>query len=96
MGFPNDMHDNKGEPEVYSLTDRRTQNDAGAVADELGGGSIKGYTVNDRRDMWRMGKYEIPSELIASVRAGVSDDCVGNKSSDETSASFQQLGSRLV
>jgi hypothetical protein len=30
----------------------------GMVASELGGGSIKGYTEEDRRDMWRMGKKQ--------------------------------------
>jgi hypothetical protein len=30
----------------------------GMVASELGGGSIKGYTEEDRKDMWRMGKKQ--------------------------------------
>ena len=31
----------------------------GMVASELGGGgSMKGYTEEDRRDMWRMGKKQ--------------------------------------
>jgi len=30
----------------------------GMVASELGGESIKGYTEEDRKDMWRMGKKQ--------------------------------------
>jgi choline transport protein len=30
----------------------------GMVASELGGSSIKGYTEEDRKDMWRMGKKQ--------------------------------------
>lgn len=30
----------------------------GTIASELGGSAIKGYTEQDRRDMWRMGKKQ--------------------------------------
>lgn len=30
----------------------------GMVSSELGGSAIKGYTEEDRRDMWRMGKKQ--------------------------------------
>lgn len=30
----------------------------GAVAEELGSGEMKGYTEEDRKDMWRMGKKQ--------------------------------------
>jgi len=30
----------------------------GAIAEELGSSAMKGYTEQDRRDMWRMGKKQ--------------------------------------
>lgn len=30
----------------------------GAIAEELGSSEMKGYTEQDRRDMWRMGKKQ--------------------------------------
>lgn len=30
----------------------------GAIAEELGTSEMKGYTEEDRRDMWRMGKKQ--------------------------------------
>ena len=30
----------------------------GTVAEELGSSEIKGYTEQDRKDMWRMGKKQ--------------------------------------
>lgn len=30
----------------------------GAIAEELGSGEMKGYTEEDRKDMWRMGKKQ--------------------------------------
>lgn len=36
----------------------------GMVASELGGGSIKGYTEEDRKDMWRMGKKQELRQVV--------------------------------
>ena len=30
----------------------------GAIAEELGSSEMKGYTEQDRKDMWRMGKKQ--------------------------------------
>jgi hypothetical protein len=30
----------------------------GTIADELGSSAMKGYTEQDRKDMWRMGKKQ--------------------------------------
>jgi hypothetical protein len=44
------------------MTNKRLEpselNVGGTVAQELGSGAMKGYTEEDRRDMWRMGKKQ--------------------------------------
>ena len=51
------QHDDKAE--IYSFSERRVGNGAGAVTASLGGEDIKGYTGHDRRDMRRMGKKQV-------------------------------------
>lgn len=59
------QHDDKAE--VYSLSERRVGNGAGAVTASLGGEDIKGYTENDRRDMRRMGKKQVRFSALAQM-----------------------------
>jgi hypothetical protein len=47
----------------------------GMVASELGGGSIKGYTEEDRKDMWRMGKKQELRHVIILSDCALVTDC---------------------
>jgi hypothetical protein len=48
----------------------------GMVASELGGSSIKGYTEEDRKDMWRMGKKQELRHVFVLFHCALVTDCV--------------------